>query len=165
MGIFKKLFGSKKEASSKPDFIKLIQSEDTNNSIIAIDNYISALCDYGNKIDVLTTPQKYFFFNQNLEREVNNGGFSQYFLNSSGDFALHTVDSLIAIGAEKTALLLKTAMSNFPEGNVPESRNERHKIFPEKDDKWDKLDEIFYQYQDDLNTLNLEYIKKHIEQF
>jgi hypothetical protein len=38
-----------------------------------------------------------------LEREVNNGGYSQFFTNSSGEFAPEIVDSLNRIGCPVTA--------------------------------------------------------------
>ena len=47
------------------------------SSIIEFDNYIGELCDYGNSIESLNESQKLFYLNQNLEREVNNGGFYQ----------------------------------------------------------------------------------------
>ena len=59
----------------KPVIEELLKAEDTNNSIIELDNYICELCQWGEDVNQLTDPQKIFFFNQNLEREVNNGGF------------------------------------------------------------------------------------------
>ena len=80
--------------NKKPDIEKLVNSENKNKSIIELDNYICALCNWGDEIDNLTEQQKNFYFNQELEREVNNGGFYQYFLNSSGTFAYETINSL-----------------------------------------------------------------------
>ena len=36
-----------------------------------------------------------------LETEVNNGGFDQYFFNTSGDYATDTVESLRRIGSSE----------------------------------------------------------------
>src|SRR5258706_11228761 len=49
-----------------------------------------------------------------LEAEVNNGGFSLFFMNSAGDLATETVDALSRIGAHKTVALVKEAMAVFP---------------------------------------------------
>ena len=143
----------------------LLNSEDTNKSVIELDEFISGL-----PIDAeMTEPQKLFNYNQDLEREVNNGGFSQYFLNSSGDNAHETVLSLKAIGADKTADLLQKAIDQFPGKTVPKNRDKRTEIVEEIDETaeevWNNLDQKFYEYEDDLNTLNIEYVRKHREFF
>jgi hypothetical protein len=45
-----------------------------------------------------------------LEREVNNGGFHQFFMNSSREFAPVVVASLMAIGCPRTAALAQAAI-------------------------------------------------------
>ena len=57
---------------------ELLNSVDSNGSIIEFDNFIGELCDYGADYSRLTDQQKLFYLNQNLEREVNNGGLNQY---------------------------------------------------------------------------------------
>ncbi len=157
------------EADRKPNIEELIESKDVNESIISLDNYVSALCDYGENPDKLNQSQKTFFLNQNLEREINNGGFNQFYFNSSGDFAHETIDSLKAIEAHKTAEIVTKANDQFPEGTVPKDRSERQDILEqiEKDANvvWGKLGQKFYEYVDDLNQLNLEYIRKNKADF
>ena len=147
----------------------LLNSDDTNSSIIELDNFISKLCDYGDDYSKLTEPQKLFYFNQNLEKEINNGGFNQYFCNSSGDNAHETILSLKAIGADRTADILQKAIDQFPGKKVQKDRDERNKIVEQIEEVvnevWDELDQQFYKYQDDLNTLNIEYVKKHKDLF
>ncbi len=106
----------------------LLNSEDTNGSIIELDNFIGELCDYGDDFSKLTEQQKLFYLNQNLEREINNGGFNQYFCNSSGNNSHETILSLKAIGASKTADILQKAIDEFPNKIVPRDRYERTKI-------------------------------------
>ncbi len=48
--------------------------------------------------------------------EVDNGGFEQFFLNTSGDWATDTVDAFIMIGAPNLAEVVKGAIGVFPEG-------------------------------------------------
>lgn len=124
MSLFKKLFGgdSNNPGDKKPDIDTLLSSPDINNAIIEIDNYVCRLCSWGDTLDRLTEPQKSFYFNQNLEREINNGGFNQYFYNSSGDFAHETIASLRTIGANKTADILQQAIDQFPNSAVPKDR-------------------------------------------
>jgi hypothetical protein len=152
-----------------PNLDTLLKSEDTNGSIIELDKFIGELCDYGDDFAKLTEHQKLFYLNQNLEREINNGGFNQYFCNSSGDTAHETILSLKAIGADKTADILQKAIDQFPNKAVPKDRDERTEIVEQieevADKVWRDLDQKFYEYEDDLNTLNIEYVKKHKDFF
>ncbi|MBK8706124.1 MAG: DMP19 family protein [Saprospiraceae bacterium] len=120
-------------------------------------------------MDKLTEEQKLFYYNQCLEREINNGGFNQYFFNSSGDFAHKTVQSLKTIGANKTADILQKAIDQFPNSNVPEDRTERQEILEQiqetADQVWEELDQKFFSYEDDLNTLNIEFARKNKDKF
>lgn len=166
MGFFKKRFGDNSDSQNnkKPDIDSLLSLPDTNNAIIEIDNYVSSLCSWGDAIDRLTEPQRIFYFNQNLEREINNGGFNQYFYNSSGDFSHETLTSLRTIGAEKTANILQHAIDQFPNSIVPKDRSERQEILDQIEDKaghvWENLDQAFYKYEANLNDLNIEYVKQ-----
>lgn len=147
----------------------LLSSDNTNSSIIELDNFIGELCEYGNHYNKLTEPQKLFYFNQNLEREINNGGFNQFFCNTSGENAHETILSLKAIGADKTSDILQKAIDQFPNKIVPKNRDERTEIVEQIEETanevWDNLDQKFYEYEDDLNTLNIEYVKKNKDFF
>jgi len=148
---------------------ELLNSDDSTGSIIELDNFIGELCNYGDDFSTLTDQQKLFYLNQNLEREINNGGFNQYFINSSGNNAHETILSLKAIGADKTADILQKAIDQFPNKTVPKNRNERietvEQIEEAADKVWNDLDNKFYEYEDNLNTLNMEYIRKHKDFF
>jgi hypothetical protein len=167
MSFFKKLFGDNKDnqGDGKPDIDALLTSDDTNNSIIALDNYICKLCSWGDTLEQLTEPQKNFYFNQNLEREINNGGFNQFFFNSSGDFTHETIGSLRLIGADKTADILQQAVNEFPNSNVPKDRTERQEVLEQIEDKanvvFEQLEQKFQAYEDNLNELNLKYVREN----
>jgi hypothetical protein len=52
-----------------------------------------------------------------VESEVNNGGFSQYFLNSSSETAGFVVEALETIDAPRTADICRRAIAAaFPDG-------------------------------------------------
>jgi hypothetical protein len=72
-------------------------------------------------------PQKVFSSIWAVESEVNNGGFSQYFLNSSAETAPFVAEALRTIGAPDTASICERAISAaFPAG-LPKTVNEiRH---------------------------------------
>jgi hypothetical protein len=174
MSLFKKLFGGSDKSgensgNKKLDIERLLVSDDINGSIIALDNYIGALCAYGDEMDKLTEAQKQFYYNQCLEREVNNGGFNHYFFNSSGDFSHRTIQSLQTIGAHKTAGILQKAIDQFPDGHVPEERADRQNILAQIQERanpvWGALDQSFFAYEDDLNMLNIEFVRKNKDRF
>jgi hypothetical protein len=62
-------------------------------------------------------PQKVFSAIWAVESEVNNGGFAQYFSNSSAETAPFVVEALKTINAPKTAGICKRALAvAFPAG-------------------------------------------------
>lgn len=148
---------------------ELLNSDDINSSIIDLDNFIGELCAYSDNMEILTKPQKNFYLNQNLEREINNGGFNQYFINSSGDYAHEVVHSLKLIGANYTADILQKAIDQFPDKKVPKNKDERIEIVEgieeTANEVWEELDQKFYEYVDDLNALNIEYVRRNKEHF
>jgi hypothetical protein len=167
MSIFKKLFGSSDKPdtnskTSKPDIEKLLNSDNINKSIIELDNYVS-------RLDELNEKQQVFLFNQNLEREVNNGGFNQYFRNSSGDFANETLKSLEDIKAFTTADILRKAIDQFPNNKVPKVSTDRIKVIDQIEEDanpvWEQLDQKFFEYADNLNALNLDFVRLHKDKF
>ena len=148
---------------------ELLISDRPNVAIADLDTFIAEQCRYGDNLEVLTVPQRNFFYNQSLEKEVNNGGFEQYFLNSAGRFAHETLRSLRAIGAIKTSNLLQQAIRLFPGAVVPGDRTERVGLMKQVPDKvieaWDELDQEFYAYEEDLVALNLNYVRQHKASF
>lgn len=60
-----------------------------------------------------------------MEAEVNNGGWEQYFLNSAGDHAHDALRALDAIGATTAAGILREAMKVFGKDGPPADRAAR----------------------------------------
>jgi hypothetical protein len=104
-----------------------------------------------------------------LEREVNNGGFRQFFDNSSGDTAVETAAALDAIHARQAAALVRRALAQFPQGAPPRDRDERSRLMDELPEsaaeRWMILDDEFYTYPDDLTTLMRRYVEAHRDEF
>ncbi len=98
-----------------------------------------------------------------LEREVNNGGFSQYFSNTQGRQAPDLAEALRKIGAPKTADLVQRAFTVFP---GPPSNDWQEwvqcitKMETEHGDFLNTLDSEFYQSNEDLALLTMKYVKK-----
>ena len=151
----------------KPNITTLLDSGDSTSTVIELDNYLSQLCEYGGRMENLSAPQRVFYLNQNLEREVNNGGFHQFFFNSSGDNADETVRTLEAIGAVKTAQLVRRAMGRFPGGEVPRDQDQRQLLMVDNlsNRAFEELDGEFFAYEDPLTDLNFEWIRKNAGEF
>jgi len=114
-------------------------------------------------------PQKVFSAIWAVESEVNNGGFSQYFFNSSGESASFVVEALETVGAPKTADICKRAIAAaFPSG-LPQSAEEIRSAaadFPDDVlDKLEPLDQEFFSYPHDLTDLLFAYVSEHPQEF
>ena len=107
--------------------------------------------------EALTAEEKYFHDVDQLDREVNNGGFSQYFLNSAGRNAHETLEALKTIGAKKARMLLMDAVSLFPGKLVPKDDAQREKLVDwiEKENPraLGKLDERYYKSAENMMLL------------
>lgn len=142
---------------------------DTNDFVIAMTEHLNEKTQYGEDMSVLSDAERIFYITQTLEMEVNNGGFSQFFYNSSGDFSNELVGAFTAIGANTTAAICQKAIDAFGR-DIPVDRDERQEMLDELES--DELDEIleecddaFFAYEDDLNELNYNFAMKNKEQF
>jgi hypothetical protein len=74
----------------------------------------------------LTQEENYVLAVEALEREVNNGGYSQFFSNSSNEWAGTVVAALRAIGCPKTADISEKAVANREDEKVLGECDERY---------------------------------------
>jgi hypothetical protein len=112
--------------------------------------------------------EKIFIYLDILEDSVTNGGFIQFFFNSSGQFTHEVFQAYMAIKAENTVDILTKAIYLFPEIPVPKNLRARQQILMEKDtniDLWDELDTQFYKYEDNIISLTLAYVRNNIAHF
>ena len=139
------------------------------NLVVELDMWIAKKCEYGDRMEALSEAERIFYVNNSLEMEVNNGGFAQFFFNSSGAFAAEVEQSLRAIGADATADICKKAVEAFGQP-LPLDQLERDKLLEEIftdeiAEILDGCDETFFQYQDDLAALNYQFVMEHRDQF
>lgn len=113
----------------------------------------------------LTTPERYIYAIGGMVREVNNGGFGQFFFNSSGDL----VPGLEAIGAVEAKKVAKQAVEIF--GNPPSLDSETRiehlgKITNDFElELWNECDSAFYDSSEQIDTMMLDYIEENINDF
>jgi hypothetical protein len=114
----------------------------------------------------LSLPERVFAAIWELESEVNNGGFHQFYFNSTGDIANFTPDALKAIGAINAMKLVLEANGLFPNGHPAEDQMARRaqlEAIGKNDGKdlFDQLDDKFYSYPDNLTELLYDYVILH----
>ena len=114
-------------------------------------------------------PQRVFSAIWALESEVNNGGFPQYFLNSSAESASFVVQALETIGAPKTASICNRAIvTAFPSGlpaTVEAIRSVAADFPDEIPEKLETLDQEFFAYPHNLTDLLFAYVSVHPDVF
>ena len=109
----------------------------------------------------LTDPERVFIGVWQLEAEVNNGGFSQYYSNSAGDLATEAPAALEAIGARHTAEIVRSANDLFRDG-PPRDRDAREELAEQiPESAFEALSDRFLSYEDDLSLLLYEYVQLH----
>jgi hypothetical protein len=113
--------------------------------------------------------QQAIYFITNLDGEVNNGGFNQWYYNSSGQFAKFTPDALKLIGAIKFSELVTRANRIYRIENEKITKHQDGTIegFSKsyEDNPLDGLDSEYYDLKEDLQGLQIEFIRKHKNDF
>jgi hypothetical protein len=151
------------------DLDKLLQLDDPTSALVKLDTYLNERSAYGEDLSGLSDAQKTVLFVENLEREANNGGFHQFYWNTSGDYAHETLAGLITIGALHMAAILQQANAAWPHGEVPTNsitrRHLQETIGPQAEAVWEQCDQQFYAYPDDIASLLWAYVKQHRSAF
>lgn len=112
--------------------------------------------------DALTTEEQVIVAVEALEREVNNGGYSQFFLNSSNKYAPIIVDALQRIGCQEAARLTKRAFDivGVPTPHSHSYQDSIAELSPEQVDALGRCDVEYYRVVGDLAYPLFQYIKR-----
>jgi Domain of unknown function (DUF4375) len=111
----------------------------------------------------LSLEEQRFFGLRFLIDEVCNGGFDQYFSNSSGDYYARAVEGLMEIGAtESLRLLTEAKRLMFGASSVPRTQAARNAVLPHMDEtiaahilyRWKRLDALDRQFCEDRDGLD-----------
>ncbi|MBB1643026.1 DUF4375 domain-containing protein [Sphingobacterium sp. UME9] len=106
-----------------------------------------------------------------LEAEVNNGGYNQFYFNSSGQFAAALPEALKLVGATKFADLTERANSTFEKekSKITEDQDGTVEGFSKsyENNPLNKFDEEFYKLNDveNLQKIQVDYIRKNKKEF
>jgi Domain of unknown function (DUF4375) len=106
---------------------------------------------------------------QGMSREVNNGGWDQFFRNSSGALAFDLQPALEAMGSKENLSIARRALERFgkPVSLEEEDRWEHlDRVRGDADDNpWEDLEDEFYENPEDLDAMMLRYIAAHPAEF
>jgi Domain of unknown function (DUF4375) len=122
--------------------------------------------------EMLSEAEKLYYAVGLLELEVYNGGFHQYFFNSSGSSYSYAEKGLISLGAIQTVELLRQAKEVlFPSMAVPVDTGARRRLIPLDADSdepapdWthrlDELDRRFWADSENLGTRLKAFAREH----
>jgi len=129
--------------------------------------------DYENEYAIVTnlsSGMQYIYATWWLEAEVNNGGFNQYFYNSTGQFAEEAYKWYIAMGALKMAEIVEDAVNIlFKEMDLYKRTRKAGTLeaFSESynETKLWKCDSEYYENEKDMLKLKIKYIRENIGEF
>jgi hypothetical protein len=116
----------------------------------------------------LSEPEKLYFCVVLMDGEVYNGGFDQYFFNSSGAYIEYATRGLRDMGADRSAAILERACwLLFPDGVVPPETADRRAAIrarpddPERECLLNQLELEFWDDPDDRATFIGAYAIRH----
>jgi hypothetical protein len=155
------------------EILESIPDEKLEQTII--DNIYELIgSDYENELEnvkKLSLGQQAFFSIWTLEAEVNNGGFNQFYFNSSGQYAKMAEIGFRRIGAQRFSELTarankiyddtKERLEEFNDGTI-ESFSESY-----EDNPLNELDTEFYELyeHEKIGELRIKYIRDNLAEF
>lgn len=141
---------------------------DKNSYLISLSE--SEQTDFG-RVDFAdqSEPQKIFSAIWDLESQVNNGGFDQYFRYTDSESIAFSPAALGVIGATKCAAIVGRAISLVFGAPIPATEDERlERLDSLGDDALPRLEEIdsdFFGYPDNLTDLLFAFVAQHPSAF
>lgn len=148
---------------SADELIALQKTHRIDSLVLAFESALDAKKESGQEVSAV---ELIILAVEALEREVGNGGYSQFFYSSSVEYVSIIVDSLRSIGCNEIADLTQKAIDLLGvESLDPEEIEERMDPDDEElEESLDKLDNIYLNEVNDVPGYALfDYIKTHRE--
>jgi len=152
---------------SVPQIVELESEFRIDSLVCAIESIIIQKDDSG---DDINEAELVVLAVEAMEREVNNGGFAQFFSNDSWRFTPYLVSCLNVIGAQQAEQIAEEAINKLGVGELsdPQKYFEDIKKAAEDENITEKLhesDSKYFAMKEDIAGLLFEYIKKNINEF
>jgi len=156
-------------------FEEISATPDRDLETLVLDDISEQMSDDGRSdhdfVMSLTPGQQAVYVTYIVDGEVFNGGFNQFYFNSSGEFADMSEQAYRTLGANRYADLvhranvlydsIKDDLGKYDDGTI-ESFSESN-----KDNPLNLLDDEFYQIDtiEVLSRLRIKYIREHVNEF
>jgi hypothetical protein len=159
-------------ATLTPEILKSIPDDEVEQAVI---DYVSAKIgdDYDHEVQIvskLPIGAQALYITWWVEAEVNNGGFNQYFWNSSGQFADQAAEAFQFFSAHEHAALMREAnsvrameaekMKKYKDRGTTEAFSDSY-----KESQLNPLDDRFFGMKEDLSALRIAKIRSSPEFF
>lgn len=120
---------------------------------------------YEEDLKPFTNSQRLVFAVMWYESEVCNGGHDQFLFNSTGIVWKDSLEGFELIGAEKCAENLRKVIEKCG-GDIPFDRSNRQEMLDKlTNDAFRENDSTFYEYEDSLEELIMNYAKANAWEF
>jgi hypothetical protein len=117
-------------------------------------------------VAALTPPQLHFLAIQWLDWEVCNGGFTQFYFNSSGELARSAEQAARVVGCDEVAEIVREANALFGPGGPAADRSERADQLSRIDlERLSPMDSRYYRQDKRVRELLLLYVARNAEHF
>ncbi len=117
----------------------------------------------------LSKEQQMYFAVYMLDAEINNGGHSQYFFNSTGDDWKNALDGLKAMGLEDRVALFQRSLDYFGSQGPSSDRKTRQtqfsKIYRKHEADFKKLDSQYYDSKESIEVGLMRFVIQNAPKF
>ena len=120
-------------------------------------------------LQAFSQPERYVYAVEGMVREVNNGGWNQFFFNSPGALAFDLAPALEAVGSKKNLSIAQRALKIFGKpASLSEHDRSKQLAKVTRDggnNPWDALEGEFYENPEDLEAMIIEFIARNQAEF
>ena len=110
--------------------------------------------------------EKIFIYIDIFENHTTDGGFKTFFWDYAGQFSHEILEAYERIGAHKTASIIYDSFLLFGEITIPKNTDVRREILSKiNPNSWINLDEKYYNCDDNIVLLVLDFIKNNTKYF
>ena len=145
--------------------IALLLNNDSKK-IIRIGEIIGKKIKKRDNFEELNEFEKTFIFIDIFENHTTEGGFETFFWNTAGQFSHEILEAYEKIGAKNTASIMYDSFLLFGEIPIPKNTDRRREVLSRiNPNSWINLDEKYYNCNDNIVLLVLEFIKNNTKYF
>lgn len=143
---------------------------------VVIDYVCTKITDYRDELAIVSNMSaglQMVYSTRRLENEVGNGGFNQFFYNSSAQFAEMALESFRLLGASEYVRILEKAIAlhiqetdSNPLLKELYSKGTIESFFATYElSSLDKCDDEFFALGNQLRELRIKYVRSHMQEF